>query len=45
MFHDRMKHIKVDYHFIRDWRVKKLLDVRFISSNDQIADDFTKSLS
>jgi hypothetical protein len=39
-----MKHIKVDYHFVRDRVVKKLLDVNFISSNDQIADGFTKAL-
>jgi hypothetical protein len=39
-----MKHVEVDYHFIRDRVVKKLLDVRFISSNDQVADGFTKAL-
>jgi hypothetical protein len=44
VFHVRMKHIKVDYHFVRDRVVKKLLDVSFISSNDQIADGFTKAL-
>jgi hypothetical protein len=44
VFHVRMKHIKVGYHFVRDRVVKKLLDVNFISSNDQIADGFTKAL-
>jgi hypothetical protein len=44
VFHRRMKHVEVDYHFIRDRVVKKLLDVRFISSNDQVADGFTKAL-
>jgi hypothetical protein len=39
-----MKHIEVDYHFVRDRVMKKLLDVRFISSNDQIGDGFTKGL-
>jgi hypothetical protein len=39
-----MKHVEVDYHFVRDQVLKKLLDVRFISSNDQIADGFTKVL-
>jgi hypothetical protein len=43
VFHGRMKHVKVDYHFVRDV-MKKLLDVRFISSNDQVADSFTKAL-
>jgi hypothetical protein len=44
VFHGRMKHVEVDYHFVRDRVVKKLLDVRFISSNDQVADGFTKVL-
>jgi hypothetical protein len=44
LFHGRMKHIEVDYHFVRDRVMKKLLDVRFISSKDQIADGFTKAL-
>jgi hypothetical protein len=44
VFHDRMKHIEVDYHFLRDRVMKKLLDMRFISSNDHIADGFTKAL-
>jgi hypothetical protein len=34
VFHDRMKHIEVDYHFVRDQVMKKLLDVRFISTHD-----------
>jgi hypothetical protein len=44
VFYDRMKHVEVDYHFVKDRVLKKLLDVRFISSNDQIADGFTKVL-
>jgi hypothetical protein len=39
-----MKYIEVDYHFVRDRVTKKLLDVRFISTDDQVADGFTKAL-
>jgi hypothetical protein len=39
-----MKHVEVDYHFVRDHVIKKLLDVRFISTEDQVADDFAKAL-
>jgi hypothetical protein len=39
-----MKHIEVDYHFVRDQVSKRLLDVRFISTDDQLADGFTKAL-
>jgi hypothetical protein len=45
VFHGRMKHIEVDYHFVRDQVVKRLLDVRFIPTQDQLADGFTKALS
>jgi hypothetical protein len=40
-----MKHINVDYHFVRDQVGRHLLDVRFISTNDQLADGFTKSMT
>jgi hypothetical protein len=40
-----MKHVEVDYHFVRDRVAKKLLDVRFISTEDQVAEGFTKTLS
>jgi hypothetical protein len=31
VFHGPMKHIEVDYHFVRDEVMKHLLDVHFIS--------------
>jgi histone deacetylase 1/2 len=42
VFHARMKHIEVDFHFVRERVAAGLLDVRFISTNDQLADVFTK---
>jgi hypothetical protein len=44
IFHARMKHIEIDYHFVRERVADKSLEIRFISSKDQIADGFTKSL-
>jgi hypothetical protein len=44
IFHARMKHIEIDFHFIRERVASKLLDVRIISSEDQIADGFMKAL-
>jgi hypothetical protein len=45
VFHGQTKHIEVDYHFVRDQVMKKLLEVGFISTRDQITDGITKSLS
>lgn len=44
MFHARTKHIEIDYHFVRDRVTDKSLDVRFLSSKDQLADILTKPL-
>jgi hypothetical protein len=44
IFHGRMKHIEIDYHFGRDRVVQKLLEVRFISPEDQLVDGFMKLL-
>ena len=45
VFHGRVKHVEIDFHFVRERVARKLLDVRLISTNDQIADGFTKALT
>ena len=44
VFHARAKHIEIDFHFVRERVMRKQLQVRFISSGDQLADGFTKAL-
>jgi hypothetical protein len=42
--HARTKHIEVDIHFVRDLVASRRLFVRFLSSQNQLADTLTKSL-
>ena len=44
MFHARTKHIEVDFHFVRERVLRKDLLVQFVSTLDQLADIFMKSL-
>jgi hypothetical protein len=44
-FHARTKYIELDYHFVREKMTTGSIQVRFICSQDQIADTLTKSLS
>uniref|UniRef100_A0A2N9FNP9 Uncharacterized protein n=1 Tax=Fagus sylvatica TaxID=28930 RepID=A0A2N9FNP9_FAGSY len=44
VFHGRTKHIEVDYHFIHERVVRGDLKLQFISTEDQLADVFTKAL-
>jgi hypothetical protein len=45
VFHARTKHIEIDFHFVRERVAQRLLEVRHVSTHDQLADGFTKSLS
>jgi histone deacetylase 1/2 len=42
VFHARTKHIEIDFHFVRERVAAGALQVKFISSSDQLADVFTK---
>jgi histone deacetylase 1/2 len=44
VFHARTKHIEIDYHFVREQVAKKALEIRHISTHDQLADVLTKPL-
>ena len=44
VFHERTKHIEVDYHFIREKIASGCISTSFVNSNDQLANIFTKSL-
>jgi hypothetical protein len=44
IFHRRMKHVGIDYHFVRERVAMKQLEIRAISLKDQVADIMTKAL-
>ena len=44
MFHACTKHIEVDYHFVCEKVLRRDVMLKFISTHDQLADLFTKSL-
>lgn len=44
VFHARTKHVKIDYHYVRELVLAKLWTVQFVCNRDQIAYIRTKSL-
>ncbi len=44
VYHARTKHIEVHYHFIKEKVLAKKIDLIHVSSEDQVADIFTKAL-
>ena len=45
IFHSRMKHIAIDFHFVREKVQSNQLCISHVSSADQLADSLTKPLS
>ncbi|KAH9668130.1 retrovirus-related pol polyprotein from transposon RE1 [Citrus sinensis] len=45
VFHSKSKHIELDVHYIRDKVLNKELEVRYIPTEEQVADVLTKPLS
>lgn len=45
VFHSRMKHIAIDYHFVRGQVQQGALRVAHVNTKDQLADALTKPLS
>ncbi|XP_019159913.1 PREDICTED: uncharacterized protein LOC109156515 [Ipomoea nil] len=43
IFHARIKHVEIDYHFVRDRVANGDIQVHCISTKDQLADIFTKA--
>lgn len=44
VFHSRMKHIALDYYFVRNQIQEGMLRVSHVTTDDQLADTLTKPL-
>ena len=44
IFHSRSKHLEIDFHYVRDQVSINMLQVKYLSSDDQLADVLTKPL-
>jgi hypothetical protein len=44
VFHGRVKHIEIDYHFVCERVAQGLLRIDYVSTRDHIADGFTEGL-
>ena len=42
--HARTKHIDIQYHFVRDYIERKIFELRYINTKEQLADALTKAL-
>jgi hypothetical protein len=45
VFHDRSKHTKIKYHYIRDIVQRGAVEIQYISTDEKIEDILTKPLS
>ena len=45
MFHDKLKHIEIRYHYIRDMVQRGAIKLQYVGTDEQVADVLTKPLS
>ena len=45
VFHDKSKHIKIKYHYIKDMVQRGAVKLQYVATDEQIADVLTKSLA
>ena len=44
-FHVRTKHVETHYYFVREKVLQGEIDLKYVNTDEQVADIFTKSLN
>ncbi|CAL2272428.1 unnamed protein product [Prunus armeniaca] len=44
VYYSPIKHLVIDFHFVREWVQRKDILVQYIPTDEQVADVFTKGL-
>ena len=42
--HDRMKHVEMKYHYVREMVQRRAVELQYVPTNEQIVNVLTKSL-
>ena len=45
MFHDKLKHIEIKYHYIRDMVQRGVVKLQYVATEEHIVDVLTKPLA
>ena len=45
VFHDKLKHIEIKYHYIKDMVQRGAVKLQYVATDEQIADVLTKPLA
>ena len=45
VFHDKLKHIEIKYHYIRDMVQRQVVKLQYVAIDEQIANVLTKPLA
>ena len=45
VFHDKLKHIEIKYHYIKDMVQRGAVKLQYVATKEQIADVLTKPLA
>ena len=45
VFHDKLKHIEIKYHYIQDMVQRGVVNIQYVPTEEQVVDVLTKPLS